>query len=302
MTVNAENHATSTLQTVLTCLLLLALAAPSTGRAADALPTADAQAPQELAVGALPGGDLFKALIADPRWPHFGLAYQNYLNDPKLGSVAAVSFGESLILYRDRIGTGRWEAGIQAGVFSFFDLDSPSSDLVNADYLVGIVVGYRHGPFSALGRLFHQSSHLGDEYILSNEAESRVNLSYQAVDLRLSYEFSGDVLRLYVGGEDIFEREPATLKPLSLQSGLEFRSPWPGPEAKIHPIAAADARYREENDWAADVSLRAGIEFKRWLGTRNLQLLLEYFTGHSPNGQFYTDEIEYLGLGVHFNF
>ena len=157
-------------------------------------------------------------------------------------------------------------------------------------------------PVSALGRLFHQSSHLGDEYVLSNEAESRVNLSYQAVDLRLSYEFSGDVLRLYVGGEDIFEREPATLKPLSLQSGLEFRSPWPGPEAKIHPIAAADARYREENDWAADVSLRAGIEFKRWLGTRNLQLLLEYFTGHSPNGQFYTDEIEYLGLGVHFNF
>ena len=106
--------------------------------------------------------------------------------------------------------------------------NSPSSDLVNADYIVGIVVGYRHGPFSALGRLFHQSSHLGDEYVLSDEAEYRVNLSYQAVDLRLSYEFFGDVLRLYVGGEDIFEREPATLKPLSLQSGLEFRSPWPG--------------------------------------------------------------------------
>ena len=261
-----------------------------------------ATASRELAVGVLPGGELFKALIADPRWPHFAMAYQAYLDDPKLGSVAAVSFGESLILYRDSIGKARWEVGIQAGVFSFFDLNAPSSDLVNADYIVGLMVGYRHGRFSALGRLFHQSSHLGDEYLLSETGDNRVNLSYQAVDLRLSYELFGDALRLYVGGGDIFEREPATLQPLSLQSGLEFRSPWPGPGAKFRPIAAADVQYREQNDWAADVSLRAGIELQRWLGTRNLQLLLEYFTGHSPNGQFYTEKIEYLGLGLHFNF
>ena len=262
----------------------------------------DAQAPRELAVGFLPSGELFKPLVADPRWPHFALAYQGYLNDPKLGNVAAVSFGESLMLYRDRVGKGLWEAGIQAGVFSFFNLDAPSMDLVNADYVGGLVAGYRHGRFSALGRIFHQSSHLGDEYILSNQVKSRVNLSYEAVDLRLSYEFFGDVLRLCVGGGYIFEKQPATLKPFSLQSGLEFRSPWPGPGAKIRPIAAADIQYREENAWAPDVSLRAGMEFQRWLGTRNLQILLEYFTGHSPNGQFYTDKINYLGLGLHFNF
>ncbi len=294
-------------------VLLLVLAAPPAGRAADtatdaslagyaAAGTVDATAPRELAIGFLPGGDLFKPLIADPRWPHFALAYQGYLDDPKLGSVAAVSFGESFIVYRDKIGKAWWEAGIQAGVFSFFDLSSPSSDLVNADYIVGVVLGFRWDRFSALGRLFHQSSHLGDEYILSNSGDNRVNLSYQAVDLRLSYEFFGDVLRLCVGGGSIFEREPSTLKPLSLQSGLEFRSPWPGSGSGIRPIAAADVQYREENAWAADVSLRAGLEFQRWLGTRNLQVLVEYFQGHSPNGQFYTDEIDYLGLGLHFNF
>jgi hypothetical protein len=263
---------------------------------------ADAQAPRELAVGFLPGGVLFKSLIADPRWPHFALAYQGYLGEPRLGSVAAVSFGESFMIYRDAIGNGRWEAGIQAGVFSFFDLNAPSKDLVNTDYIVGVVAGYRREQFSALGRLFHQSSHLGDEYIFSNSLRNRVNLSYQAVDLRLSREFFGEALRLCVGGGYIFERQPATLKPLSLQSGLELRSPWPGPGARIRPIAAADIQYREENNWAADVSLRAGLEFQRWLGTRNLQILLEYFRGYSPNGQFYTDRIDYLGLGLHFNF
>ena len=59
----------------------------------------------------------------------------------------------------------------------------------------------------------------------------------------------------------------------------------------------------EENDWRADVSARAGIQFEsvQVLG-RNLQLLVEYFNGYSPNGQFYTEKIEYVGLGVHFHF
>ena len=284
--------------------LLLALAAPASGQQTEirAPQQLDARAPKELTVGFLPGDHLFKTLIADPRWPHFGLSYQHYFDNPELGNVAAVSLGESIILYRDRIGKGKWELGIQAGVFAIFDLDKPSMDLVNADYVVAVVAGYRHGRFSALGRLFHQSSHLGDEYLLSGVAEDRVNLSYQAADLRLSYEFPGDVVRLCVGGGNIFDREPAALKPWSLQTGLELRRPWPSPEARLRPLAAADVQYREQNDWAADVSLRAGIELQRWLGTRNLQLLLEYFTGHSPNGQFYTEKIEYLGLGLHFNF
>ena len=162
------------------------------------------------------------------------------------------------------------------------------------------MLGYRYGRFSALGRLFHQSSHLGDEYILDNLVQERVNLSYEAVDLRLSYEFFGDAVRLIGGAGNIFNREPLSLDPWSLQTGLEIRSPWPG--GRFRPVAAADAQYREENAWAADVSVRAGLEFQRWLGSRKLQVLAEYFQGHSPNGQFYKDTIEYYGFGLHFNF
>jgi hypothetical protein len=37
-------------------------------------------------------------------------------------------------------------------------------------------------------RLFHQSSHLGDEFLLRNRVE-RINLSYESADLKLSYKF-----------------------------------------------------------------------------------------------------------------
>jgi len=36
--------------------------------------------------------------------------------------------------------------------------------------------------------------------------------------------------------------------------------------------------------------------------TRNLQILLEYFRGHSPNGQFFREKVDYFGIGAHFHF
>jgi hypothetical protein len=257
--------------------------------------------------GTLPGGTLFRPLMADPRWPHFSASYQRYRHDRQLADVAAVSFGESFTFYRDALytdATGRprawWEVGVQASVFALFDLDAESKDLVNADYFVAFPLSLRAGDWSAILRLFHQSSHLGDEFLLRTRTE-RVNLSYESVDVKVSHEF-GDVVRVYAGGGYLFDQEPASLEPWSVQYGLEFISPWPERRARWRPVAAADLQHREENGWSLDLSVRAGIELDGVLASRNLQILLEYFRGHSPNGQFYKDQIEYLGLGAHFHF
>lgn len=257
---------------------------------------------KELQRGILPGGQLFQPFIADPRWPHFAAAYHYYANEGEITHVGAVTFGEAFTLYRDRLGRGWWELGIQAGVFAVFDLDSESADLINADYLAGVVLGYRYDKFSALARLFHQSSHIGDEFLLGNRVRNRVNLSFESIDLRLSYELFDDALRVYGGGGYLFDQEPASLRPWSLQWGVEFRSPWPGPQSSWRPVAAVDMQNREENHWRVDVSARAGVQFEGVLASRNLQVLLEYFRGHSPNGQFYKQKLDYLGLGAHFHF
>ena len=279
-----------------------AVATPAPPVAAATGPAPQVKVLKDLQTGFLPGGELlFKPLIADPRWPHFSASYHRYLNDKQLRDVAAVSFGESFALYRDRLGAGWWELGVQAGVFALFDLNAPSMDLINADYFVALPASYRYGDFSAIVRLFHQSSHLGDEFVLGSRVPNRLNLSYEGLDARFSYEL-GDVWRFYAGGGYLFHREPASLDPWAIQYGIEFRSPWPAPEARWRPIAALDVQNREENDWHADFSLRAGIQFDGILTSRNLQVLLEYFRGHSPNGQFYRQKVDYLGLGLHFHF
>ena len=252
----------------------------------------------------LPEKLLFQPLLADPRWPHFSASYQRYLDSSDhLKDVAATSFGESFSIYRFR---GPWdsimEVGIQAGVFSVFDLDSESFDLINADYLVGIPLILEKSNFSQMLRIFHQSSHLGDEYLLRGNADKRINLSYEGVNTLLSYDLPAG-FRIYVGGGYLFHRTPSELKPWSTQTGLEFRSPrtWLG--GALRPVAAVDVENTQESDWNTELSIRSGVQFENpdFL-SRKLLLLLEYYNGKSPNGQFYENNIEFFGIGVHLYF
>lgn len=155
--------------------------------------------------------------------------------------------------------------------------------------------------FSAFARIFHQSSHLGDEFLLRTQLE-RINLSYEGADLRLSYELPYGI-RIYGGGGGIFHKQPSTIKPWSTQYGIEFRSPWRINFAAMRPILAVDFKNYEQNNWNTDISARAGFRFdNHQTFGRKLQLLLEYFNGNTPTGQFYKENVEYLGIGAHYYF
>ena len=271
-------------------------------RAPAVAPGAAPAAVSTLPTGFLPAGHLFQPLLADPRWPHFSAAYRYYLDNRDLAHVGAVSFGETIPLFRgNAFADSQWEAGIQAGVFALFQMDAPSKDLLNADYFASLFGTWRRGPFSALGRIFHQSSHLGDELLVRTRLE-RINLTYESVDLKLSYDLPWG-LRVYGGGGYLFDQEPESLKPWAAQGGVEFRSPWTLAAGHIRPVAAVDLQTREENKWNLDVSVRGGIQLENVrVLERNLQLLVEYFHGNSPDGQFYKRRVDYLGLGAHFHF
>jgi len=261
----------------------------------------------------LTSGRLFEPLLADPRWPHFFASWHRYTDDgdqtgggEPVTQVGAVGFGESIAIVRQRWANGlRWELGVQAGVFAIFDLDSRSKDLVNADYTIGPYVAVRHRDTSLRLRVHHQSSHLGDEYLLREGigVAGRVNLSYEAVELLASQELPFGA-RLYAGGGYLFDTEPNGLDPWTVQYGAEWRSPWPlAGDGTVRPVLAADLQHREQADWATDCSLRAGLLFEQ-PGTlqQRLAVMLEYYDGRSPNGQFYTERIQYFGVGLHFYF
>ncbi len=249
----------------------------------------------------LPRDLLVAPFHADPRWPHFSMASRHVSFGREPGSTGSANFGETFALYRNAAPLdGQWEIAIQAGVFSTFNLGSSSVDLQNADYTAGLLTSYRTGAFSGFLRLHHQSSHLGDEFILNSQPGfNRINLSFDELDLKISYELAS-WFRVYGGGGMLVGRDPRELKRGTSQLGVELTSPWTLWDGKVRPVAYADLQANARSNWRVASSVMAGIQFENArIGDRKLQLLAEYFSGPSPNGQFYNQNTEWIGIGIH---
>ena len=252
----------------------------------------------------LPRDLLVAPFHADPRWPHFSMASRHVSFGREPGNTGSANFGETFALYRNAAPLdGQWEVAIQAGVFSTFNLGSSSVDLQNADYTAGLLTSYRTGAFSGFLRLHHQSSHLGDEFILNSQPGfNRINLSFDELDLKISYELAS-WFRVYGGGGMLVGRDPRELKRGTSQLGAELTSPWTLWDGKVRPVAYADLQANARSNWKVASSVMAGIQFENArIGDRKLQLLAEYFSGPSPNGQFYAQNTEWIGLGLHLYF
>ncbi len=261
------------------------------------------QAPTKLGSQFLPRDLLVVPFHADPRSPHFSVASRQVSLGQEPGNTGSANFGETFSLYRNAAPLdGQWEIALQAGVFTVFNMNAPSGsmDLVNADYIAGLITSYRTGPFSGFLRLHHQSSHLGDEFILnSRRPVNRINLSFEELDLKLSYDLAS-WFRIYGGGGILVGRDPKELKRGTSQVGTELTSPWTLWGGKVRPVAYADFQANARSNWRVGSSVMAGLQFEdARIGERKLQVLAEYFSGPSPNGQFYVQNTEWVGVGVH---
>ncbi len=245
---------------------------------------------------------LFGPLLADPRWPHFEVSYSHYHRSafPHLLNVAEIALGEDFpVVGYDAGDAGKMDLGLEPAVFGLFNLDALSHDLVNADYRIGLPTDYRIGGFSARASVYHQSSHLGDEFLLDTPVQ-RINLSYEPVQLRLSYEVTS--FRVFAGAERIVHTE-TPLAPWSAEQGAEFLSQTAVLGDALRPVAALYVREREETGWRPSVSVRAGVELASPKGSRRrIDFLLEYYRGDDPNGQFQAERIETFGVGLHVFF
>jgi hypothetical protein len=314
------------LGSLISSLALLALGAHAAGAQGSYPDRCGVAIPAEEAAGyvPIPRGDVFCPLVADPKAQRSFVSYLSG-DSTALGThVGSVGIG-------DRFGIARWggarpgngvQLSIGGSVFAQFDLGSSSFDLINADYLIGVPLTIRVGGFSTRLRAYHQSSHLGDEFLLRGDTTARrENLSFESAELILSQDVGP--LRAYGGGEYLFHRAPETLEKLVGHGGIELRQPRPfvslGPLASVRLVAAGDlkiARAQREitegaaspphttQAWRPAISVRAGFEVGRPRDRapvgRVWSLLAELYDGPSPYGQFYLDDIQTLGVGMHF--
>jgi len=254
-----------------------------------------------------PQDQIFCPVLADPKEPRTFVSFLRgtfrSLDDPagKGTNIGSVGLGDTFGLLRwggPSQGEGV-QLDVMGSIFAQFDLGTESNDLINADYIVGLPLTFRRSGFSTRVRLYHQSSHLGDEYLLRGEAIERENLSFESVDFLLSQEIGP--LRAYAGGERVFRREPDTVAAKLFHGGAELRSGRAGP---LQMVGGVDLKATERHDWSPAISGRVGLEWVRSGPSghpgRLVTLMLEMYQGPSPYGQFFQDDISYVGFGLHF--
>jgi hypothetical protein len=262
----------------------------------------------------LPKKELFQPLLADPKQPRFFVEYQRVnfetFGVPAQGrddeiNAAFIGLGGDFGLWSRRAaGTCNGvQVGLFGGVFSAFNMDTRSDNLINTDFIGGAAVTHRNGPFSTRVRLFHQSSHLGDELILTSPTIDRVNFNFEQIDALLSYEHDGS--RFY-GGAGYLMGEDGTgdLDPWKVQLGAEYYGPRRSmANLQMRPVLGADFKAFEEQEWTLNSSLVGGIEWFNPQTDRGVRLLLTYLHGFSPYGQFFTTEqIRNVGVEMQFVF
>ncbi len=260
---------------------------------------------------AFPSDDVFRPLIADPKQPQFFAMWQH--SRPRDGgssfNLGSVAIGENFGFYTKRQGCDGWQVGLLTGIFSQFNLDQKNAELINTDFNVGLPLSWRTGNWSARLRYYHQSSHLGDEFLVRNVGFQRFTVSFEEVDAILSYDYKW--LRLYGGGAYLVHREPATVDRTRLQWGFEARAPAMRTSLLvpfldrliITPVLSADFKSAEEHSWIIDTNVLGGFEWSRTGSRRRFRIMATYFHGYNPYGQFFINQkIESIGLGAYFTF
>ncbi len=259
---------------------------------------------------------LFQPLVADPRQPTYSVALR--LDDHVIGNVvAAVSLGDEFPIFRWKdifCWHGDLQIGIDAGVwavFNYSDLphrDHESCELVNADYYVGIPLTYAFDRWSFRTRVYHISSHLGDEFLVNNPKyiRCRKNPSMEALDFFASYQFSPH-FRFYAGAGWVFHSDPSFhIKPFYVEYGAEVRLF--GQKLYYHrlygtPFFAVDIQNWQQQHWNLNVTYKLGYELSKLQGIgRKMRVYVDYHQGYSFEGQFFNEKTHYTEFGFSWGF
>lgn len=256
---------------------------------------------------------LFPPIIANPREPLYSVAYR-WFDNVLANNVIAVSLGDIFPIFR-WFGVLPWKGDMQidigACVWADFDMNPPNTpngewaELITTDYILSVPVSYAIGRWAYRFRIYHISSHLGDEFMVNNPEVARVNPSFEAIDFLTTYIFDKGI-RLYAGPGIIINSDNSyPMKYWYAWFGFEWR--FPGLRYHYHglyggPFCAGDLQLWQVNNYRPSGTAQLGYEWSKLQGTgRKVRLFLEYHNGYSA-GQFFWENSQYLGIRASWGF
>ena len=253
----------------------------------------------------LPKGHLFEPILLDPLEAQtYGSLLPVYNTEGKRykGSIVPFAFGFSKPFFRRTTAPGRSQEWVlDLASFTQFEAyrdqtaDKARRRIVNTDYKVSIIYNVQRGANAYRFRVYHLSSHLGDDYIFRNNitAPTPNSVNYELLDVTYSRYVQN--WRLY-GGVGFVLRKAEERKQLSAQLGAYYKKPSDKP-ARL--VGGVDVKFWQQTDFRPGIHGGIGLELGRT--QNNLTFLLEGYSGFRPYSQFENQQTSWIGIGLYLN-
>jgi hypothetical protein len=259
---------------------------------------------------------LYPPMIADPRQVMYSVAYR--AGDKVVGKKAiAIALGDNFPVYR-WLNVFPWcgdlQIGIEAGIWAPFNFEDvphvggTCCELINTDYLLGIPLDYAVDRWAFRLRIYHISSHLGDEFLVNHPwfLWKRLNPSFEALEFLTSCQVTR-YIRLYGGAGVILHSDKSfPMKTGYFEYGAEARW-WPTRFCYQRLYGAfffaVDVQNWQVRDWNFDWTVKGGYEISKLQGVgRKMRVFASYHDGYSYEGQFFLLKTRYGEFGFSWGF
>ena len=268
----------------------------------------DLWAPRPWSWQIMPNNLIYTSYLAGPKESRFGTVWyddttpppyantgqEGWLWDSTLGGRASiVRYGSDPVLHPQG-----FEVQIEGAAFVRLD-PQDDRDLRSADYRFGIPVVYGIGRWQTKLAYYHNSAHLGDEFMLKHPTFPRINYVRDCIVWGNSY-YLYDWMRVYgEAGWAFFTAGGA--EPWEFQGGVELIQARPTGRQGA-PFLAVNGFSRQELDWGGNVCVQTGWA---WRGQRSEKLYrigFEYIYGSDPQYEFVHKNQNRAGIGMWYDY
>jgi hypothetical protein len=211
---------------------------------------------------------------------------------------AEAIIGENLPLVAIKRGPRPIILGLGTQVYGRFSLSDSKTALISVDWVAGLNTTAMLGNLAVTMQLYHESSHLGDEYGDRFQAQ-RLDWSREVIAGWITY---GAGQWKLTGGASYVLYDGLRLPRAGAAVGLD----WGAGRHRFltrpfEPVLGLYTEGSAATDWRLSTSAKLGIAVRGKGGARSVGLALIAHDGLSTQRQFFRRESRYLGLEVRFD-
>jgi hypothetical protein len=249
-----------------------------------------------------PGNRIFPVVFLDPlECQTGGGSYFLFQKEKNVSLYSTVNLGFTIPVISHKGESVSWELNLGTAIFTQFDLikredGSYLAGLINNDYKISADYSLNINNNLFKIRVFHLSSHLGDDYIARNPDSTTNDKSENYEQIDLTYMRSNGSNYWYAGIGEIYTKYVFRER-FSMQAGglLNFGEPKP-----VNFFTSANVKLLAENDFIPDIRTAFGLNFSR-KSESLIRLWMEYYNGNLPYSTIDYGRVNWIGMALAIN-